>query len=445
MTSLRRTALVWTTILLAVVGALAALIAYAFAHREAAAFLDSQLRQIALNAGEGLPETAGPPVDHEPEDEFSVTIFDAQGRIVRRAPPHIHISRQSAPGFSDLVAGGDQWRVYTSSDGERTVQVAQRTSVREELAASAALDAAMPILIVIPLSWIMIGWVMNRLLRGLKTLGSRIAGQSAHTNGLVPLDGIPQEIVPLVEAMNALTARLRAALSQQRQFVADAAHELRTPLAALQVQVDGLARAATSEIPQRRAALAAGIQRCGTLVRQLLQLARLEDSDKIDRGEEISVVPVLLHSIAGHVPLAENKSVDIGLLDQSAFSVVGVREDLRVLFDNLLDNAVKYTAPGGTVDIFAKVEAGVGSVEFVDSGLGIPSDAMDRIFDRFFRAAPADTQGTGLGLAIVHRIAERHGYTVTVSNRSDGKRGAVSRVVFPKAGPSPRASQPFQV
>jgi two-component system OmpR family sensor kinase len=430
MSSLRRTALVWTTVLLAFVGVVAVSIAYALARREAGTFLDSQLRQIALNVGDGLPETAGPPVDHDPEDEFSVAIFDRQGEVVRRAPPDIDIPLQETVGFSNIASGGDVWRVYTSSDGVRTIQVAQRMSVREELAADAAVDAAMPILVVIPLSWIVIGWAMNQLLGRLNALASRIASDSAHTDVLVPLAGVPQEVAPLIQAMNSLIARLRAALLQQRQFVSDAAHELRTPLAALQVQVDGLASAERSVLPERQAALAQGVRRAAALVEQLLRLARLEEPGPALAVEPVAIIPILLSSIADQVAIAERRGVDVGVLKLEPFLVDGTADDLRVLFGNLLENAVRYTQCGGTVDVSAQLLETGGVVEIIDSGPGIPAGAADRIFDRFFRAAPADSEGTGLGLAIVRRIAERHDYAVSVTNRTDGRRGVAARITF---------------
>jgi two-component system OmpR family sensor kinase len=433
MTSLRRTALVWMTVLLALVGVVAVLISYEFARREAGTFLDGQLRQISLNAGEGFPESAGPPVDHDPEDEFSVMIWDAQGTVAHRSPSDIDIPRQDRLGFTTIRAAGDRWRVYTSSDGVRTVQVAQRTSVRDELAESAALDAALPILLVIPVAWLVIGWAMNRLLGRLDTLTARIAAQTASSLEPLPIAGVPLELVPLIKAMNNLIARLEGALAQQRQFLSDAAHELRTPLAALQILVDGLKDADPRQLPERRAQLAQGVKRAGGLVKQLLRLAKLEAYEAELPKKDADLLDLILTSVASHIEIAQSKGVDLGIVEQASLPVRGAPAELLVLLDNLLDNAVRYTAEGGTVDVAIRRIATGGEITITDTGRGIPADAVDRIFDRFARAAPVEIEGTGLGLSIARRIAERHGYEIGVFNRTDGQRGVIARVAVPAA------------
>jgi len=171
--SLRRSALAWMTGLLTAVGFVAILIAYWYARSEAAEFLDGQLRQIALNVGPGLRSAkapAGP--DRDPEDQFAITIWDSAGRIVHQSGPEAAIPRQTQAGFADVSAAGVLWRVYAARSVERTVQVAQRDTVRAEIADGAALGAAAPVLIVIPLSWLVVGWALNRALRPLRAASS---------------------------------------------------------------------------------------------------------------------------------------------------------------------------------------------------------------------------------------------------------------------------------
>jgi two-component system OmpR family sensor kinase len=433
MNSLRRAALVWMTLLLALIGAAAVLIAYRFAYDEASEFLDGQLRQIALNAGEGMSSSAAAPIDQDPEDEFSVTIRDAVGRKIHVVPPNVEIPRQSQPGFADLSAAGDHWRVYMTSDGARTVQVAQRNSVREEIARSAAIGAATPVLIVIPLSWIVVGWAMNRLLGRLNALAQELAERSARATEPISLSGIPVEVVPLVEGMNRLIARLRSAFEQQKQFLSDAAHELRTPLAAIQIQADGLVSGSPDELEERKAAIAQGVQRASGLVNQLLRLARLDEPPSSQPNEPVEVAPLLLACVADQVEIAERKGVDIGLIEQQPALFPGPAEELRVLLENLIDNAVRYTPPGGKVDVSMRRIGEQAVIEIVDSGTGIPHGSEERIFERFFRSAPADAEGTGLGLAIVRRIAERNGISVDVGNRTDGQRGVRAQVTLSQA------------
>lgn len=433
MISLRRTALVWMALLLTLVGAAAVLIAYRFERNEASEFLDGQQRQIALNAGKGLRKSMTPPVDRDREDEFSVTIWDADGHIVRASMPEVQISRQSKQGFTEISVGGESWRVYMATDGFRTVQVAQRGAVREELARDAAIGVAAPLLIVIPLSWIVVGWAMNRMLGRLDALARELLKRSASADKPIPLDGIPAEIVPLVKGMNSLIARLRTAFELQKRFLADAAHELRTPLAAIQIQADGLASGAPDAVAERKAAITEGVRRASGLVNQLLRLARLDEPPPVQSSEAVEVLPLLLGCVADHVEIAERKGVDIGVIDQLEATFRGSAVELRVLLDNLIDNAVRYTPRGGTVDISLRHDGEQAVIEVVDTGPGIPSGAEKRIFDRFFRAAPADIEGTGLGLAIVWRIAERNGISVTVENRADGRQGVRARVELPWA------------
>src|ERR1700730_8776596 len=167
MMSLRKTILVWVTVLLAIVGGGRAALSYYFVKKKADSLLDTELRQIALNAGEGLSEDADPRNSHKKsEDEVVVQIWDVSGEAILRTSP-INIPRQLKLGLADVEFAGKSWRVYTSSDGARTAQVAQGWSVREELARNAALGAALPILGAIPVAWLVIIWAINRLLRRL--------------------------------------------------------------------------------------------------------------------------------------------------------------------------------------------------------------------------------------------------------------------------------------
>ncbi len=428
--SLRRAALIWMTGLLTIVGFAAILVAYVYARGEAAEFLDGQLRQIALNAGAGLSPAAGPAAaDQDPEDRFAITIWDGAGRVVHQSPPDVRIPRQPKPGFANVSADGESWRVYTIGDQARTVQVSQREAVRAEIADSAALGAAAPILIVIPLSWLVVGWAMSRMIGRLNDLAEEIAARGAKATEPIPVARVPSEVKPLVESMNGLIARLQAAAEAQRRFLADAAHELRTPLAAMQIQVDNLAAGGAGR-DERVAALAAGVKRAGALVNQLLTLERLEGPAAVVGGE-FDLRTLLLDCIADCAPLAQGKDVDIGIDVAADALIQGVERDVRALFASLIDNATRYTPPGGKIDVALARREGRPVVEIVDTGPGLPKGAETRIFDRFYRGAPQDTEGTGLGLAIARRIAERHGFELTVENRADGSNGVIARVVMP--------------
>ncbi|MBS0231864.1 MAG: two-component sensor histidine kinase [Proteobacteria bacterium] len=431
--SLRRSTLLWMTGLLSAVGLVTMLIAFWFVYREAAEFLDGQLRQIALNAGPGMvgADAPGSP-DEDPEDQFAITIWGADGRVVHASLPNVQIPRQRQSGYANVRAVGDLWRVYTIRAASRTVQVAQRDTVREEIARSTAMGAAAPIIIVIPLSWLVVGWAMNQMFGRLNTLANGLAKRSAAAAEPIPLAGIPTEVVPLVWSMNGLIARLQAALTAQKRFLADAAHELRTPLAAMQIQVDTLASSTPTTLNERRAALASGVRRASALINQLLELARL-DEPVASSSEAIELGPLLLECVGDHVPIAQAKGVDIGVDIISPATIHGAVGEVRTLLGNLIDNAVRYTPAGEKIDVSLYRRNNRNIAEVLDTGPGLPKGTEARVFDRFYRAAPAGVEGTGLGLAIARQIADRNGFGLTVENRKDGLTGVAARVSIPAA------------
>jgi two-component system OmpR family sensor kinase len=297
-----------------------------------------------------------------------------------------------------------------------------------EYARAAAIGAAAPILIVIPLSWLVLGWAINRALGQLGALAHDIGTRSASGASPLPLDGVPTELVPLVASMNGLIARLRAAVDAQRRFVSDAAHELRTPLAAMQIQVDNLALAESAKEPVH--AIARGVRRAGDLVNQLLRLARLEDLEPTP-GASFDLGALVLDCLGDQALLAERQGIDLAVhLDVKA-TLRGSEMEIRVLVVNLLDNAVRYTPPGGAIEVrLHRSEMGRNMLDVLDTGPGLPPGSEARIFERFYRAAPADVEGSGLGLAIAKRVAERHGLILRVANRSDGQTGVLARVTL---------------
>jgi two-component system OmpR family sensor kinase len=441
MMSLRQTILVWITVLLAIVGVGATAASYHFAKVEADKLLDTQLRQIAHNAGEGLSPDALPRMAHSLEDEVVIQIWNASGEVILHTSS-VNLPRQSKLGFTDLDFAGKSWRVYTSSDGRRTAQVAQQWSVRQEIAGNAAFGAALPILGAIPFAWLVMIWVVNRLLRRLSSFAEALAKRSIDAKDPIPLGDVPREIAPLNTAMNALIGRYQSAVERQRRFVSDAAHELRTPLAALQIQVDNLRTHAKAKSSARRETideLNAGVRRASALVEQLLRMARLEDGAPSGNRGDIELKDLVGAVVADHVAIAMQKDVDLGLSVNDPLGFRLADPETRLLFANLVDNAVRYTPGGGTVDVVLKKQGTDALVEVVDSGCGIPNAALPRIFDRFFRAAPSDIEGTGLGLAIAKTIADRNGFRLTIVNRQDAG-GVIARVHIPippeKAGSS---------
>ncbi len=200
-------------------------------------------------------------------------------------------------------------------------------------------------------------------------------------------------------------------------------------MAAVQIQVDNIANGPPEEAENRRKEIAHGVKRASDLIQKLLRLARLDET-AVPPNDTIDIGPLLLDCVGEHVVLAEQKGVDLGVRIDEPTMCKGSSEELRLLFANLIDNAVRYTPTGGQVDVrLYRADQGI-YVDVLDTGCGLPKDAEVRIFERFFRAAPLGVDGTGLGLAIARRVAERNGFELSVENRSDGRTGVLARVVL---------------
>lgn len=425
--SLRQTALISVTVLLAVAGLIAASVAYLYSESETADFLDGQLRQIALNAGPGPVAASAPPApDQDPEDRFAVTVWNAEGQIVHQSLPGVAIPIPPTSGFSSAQIKGEAWRVYTLRGTVQTVEVAQRVTVRDEIASNAAIGAALPVLVLIPLSWLLVGLALHRTLRRLDVLATELATRSTMAKEPLPLTDIPVELTPLVTGMNGLIQRQHDALVAQKRFLADAAHTLRTPVTAMQIEIGNL----TAEVPTARArldALAAGARRATQLVDQLLCLARLDEPQR-PAIAPFDAAALLLDCVADQAALAERKGIDLGAEIVPPVTISGAEDEVRTLFANLIENALIYTQPGGKVDVSLRRTKSGFCAEVLDTGPGFPAGAATHIFERFFRAAPEAAEGTGLGLAIARRIADRHGFGLEVRNRTDGITGVMARV-----------------
>jgi two-component system OmpR family sensor kinase len=248
---------------------------------------------------------------------------------------------------------------------------------------------------------------------------------------------MPRELQPLAASLNGLLARLNDALAAQRRFTADAAHELRTPLAALALQVEQAERAPDAEA--RAVALAdlkSGVARAARLVEQLLTMARLEPEALSGNFARVDLVALANDAIVARAPIAEARRIDLGCTETVAVPVHGDSATLTTLIANLLDNALRYTPEGGRIDVAVADVSGQAELSVIDTGPGIPIGARERVFERFRREVSPDDSalaaGGGLGLSIVRRIADAHGATITLGDGSDRK-GLAVRVRFPKA------------
>lgn len=430
MISLRNIAMLWVTLLLVAISVAAVLASRALAVIELNKLLDNELQQIALNAGSGLYPEIHQLISHmEDENRISVQVWDDNGGLIHENPMAIRLPRQSDSGFHDLTFKGKAWRVYVANDGKHTTQAAQRWSARTEIANHTALAAAVPILAALPIAWIAIILGVNALLARFSRFANELAERGLEAKGPVLAAGMPHEITPLISAMNELIARHKAAAEQQKQFLSDAAHELRTPLAALQIQIDNFRNQPSAEAKDAALQeLKAGIQRATAMIRQLMRMARLDDGALGSGSQTVDLKDVLITIVSDFVRMASARDIDLEMeIDESASTAITDTE-IRFLFTNLIDNAVRYSIAGGRVTVILRRTGPDIFVEVKDRGIGIPVIALPRLYDRFYRAAPADIEGTGLGLAIARKIADRNGFGLEISNNMDGP--GVSAVVF---------------
>ena len=443
MMSIRARLLIALLALVAVISILAGALTYRRVLAETSTLFDYQLRQMALSLRSQIP--MAPRLELPPDQadaDFVIQIWDVYGTRVYFSRPGLPLINATTLGYADVRVGGERWRTYGLQTLAGVIQIAQPVRVRESLARGAALRVVIPLLLLLPLLAAAIVGVVGSGLWPLRRVASEVQRRDVHSLAPIAADTLPQEIAPLVNELNRLLTRLDAAFHTQRAFVADAAHELRSPLTALRIELQLLDRA-PDEAARREARdhLGAAVERAIHLVEQLLTLARNEPREG---GGELSTIELeqpVAEGIADAHALAAARGIDLSL-DAQPVAARGDREALRTLVRNLVDNAVRHTPPGGSVRV--RIRAGVPGtdeagalLEVADSGPGIPPADRERAFDRFYRRASAPDGGSGLGLAIVKAIADRHGAEVRLGNAPEG--GLEARVLFPEVeGPVPR-------
>jgi two-component system OmpR family sensor kinase len=408
-----------------------AFVAYRTVLNEADEIFDYHMQQMAMSLRSGLPPSSavGGIGGVEQNFEFVVQVWTADGVRIFESAEQAALPQIAVLGFADVRARGTTYRVYSMQTRSLVIQVAQDMAVRRQMARALAVRTVMPVALMAPILMLVVWWVVSRSLAPVARVRRQVAARQADDLSPVGEEGLPDEVRPLVQELNLLFERVRHAFDAQKHFVADAAHELRSPLAALKLQVQGLQRAndeATRTLATGR--LAAGIDRATKLVEQMLALARHEASVAAGAAAEPVDLPELARlAVSDVVAAAQARRIDIGLDQADAAVVQGHPEALRMLLRNLLDNAVKYTPEGGRVDLRIATDDGGVELQVDDSGPGLPVEERERVLDRFYRAGQAQTAqapGSGLGLAIVKSIADLHGATVVLgaSERLGGLR-----------------------
>jgi signal transduction histidine kinase len=384
---------------------------------ETEALFDYQLRQMALSLrdqGEIAPGQASALQDEQLD--FVVQIWTVDGRGIYASREHSTLPERALLGLADINVQGKTWRTFGVATPTRVIQVAQPRQIRQRLAADAALRSVAPLLFIAPLLALLIWWLAALTLAPLSRVAADVRERDEHSLQPLPGEGLPDEVAPLVQALNALLQRLGASLTTQRAFVADAAHELRSPLTALKLQLQLLQRA--PDEAARTAAigvLGEGITRAARLVEQLLALARSEPGAPRPAASRIDLSELVRQAVADTLPLAQDRGTVLALFADAPVPVNGDAAALTALARNLADNAVRYAPPGSRVELRVSSDEGVPTLQVDDSGPGIPLEDHERVFDRFYRRASGDEPGSGLGLAIVRSVAEQHGACVVLA------------------------------
>lgn len=377
---------------------------------------------------------------HGYETKLAFQAWSADGRLLLRsdsAPTEPLAPLR--PGFHERIVGSHNWRSFVlRSDSGRWYVAGEREDVRADISADIALGILAPLLIELPISavliWVAIGIGRRALRRVVSEVRSRAVDR---LQPLVERD-VPEEVFGLVQAINRLLAELDTALQRERRFTADAAHELRTPLAALRVQLANLREAAdSSERIRAEQQLERGLMRLERLMIQLLTLSRLEPGVQLPEPQQVDLAELVRDVIAELVDAGQTEGVTVGLRVEGQGRLQGDPLSLSVMSRNLIENAARYAPAPGVVQVIVSESHDGITLQVEDSGPGVPEDERQRVFDRFYRRVGSGVDGSGLGLSIAQRVAQMHGATLTL-DRSAALGGLSVSVHFPATGPGKR-------
>ncbi len=417
-------------------------IAYRSTLQQADDIFDSLLQRTALSLGTGDGLLRMGPAHAKGSatpmaDDLIIQIWTPDGVRVFNSRSRRPLPDQIILGFADAEVEGSTYRVYSLATPFQVIQVAQDMQVRKRMAGALAWRTVAPIAAAAPLLMLIVWCVVSWSLRPVKRARAQVADRRPEDLSPINVPDLPDEIRPLMQELNLLLERMRGAFAQQKQFVGDAAHELRSPLAALNLQLQSLRRA--SDDDSRRVAeqrLAAGIERATRLVEQLLSMARHENNAEQPPAETVDLADVVRLALSETLPAANAKDIGIELRGAPQAMVRGHRDDLVLLARNLLDNAIKYTSAGGHIAIRLDTPPEGARLLIDDNGPGIPPAERARVFDRFYRLDGNTQPGSGLGLAIARAIAQRHNAAITLEDVPDGP-GLRAQVAFlPEQAPT---------
>ena len=417
----------------AVIWLLAAAMTWRAAEHEAAEIFDGHLAQAAsmliaqtaidIEEPEELNDDGHAPLTHRYARKVAFQVWDHGEVLLVHSlnAPSVRLGGVEE-GFSDSQIEGKKWRVFSawSAKKELLVQVGELFEARQDMADEMAFGLLMPLLWALPLLSLLVWWAIAQALRPLSVLGTELAMRSPDRLDPLQVANVPSEVEPLVERLNALLQRVDATLGAEKRFTGDAAHELRTPIAALSAQAQ-VALAESDPVLRRNAlqSVLLAADRMSRLVEQLLTLARADSVLAVD-WPDVDLAWLAAEVVAELAPAALENKVEIELDAPDHAVIRGERRWLAILLRNVIDNAVRHSPEGGVVRIFLQVQGARVLLEVSDQGPGVPAELQNKLGQRFWRGEDNVDTGSGLGLSIVRRIADLHGAALSFGQANGG-------------------------
>ncbi|MFL9924033.1 ATP-binding protein [Herbaspirillum lusitanum] len=422
----------WLSLVIVVTAIGGGFFSFRGAFNEAYEFQDDQLRQIA-----GLMEQQQPHTgllitqvieeSADPESQVIVQVIGLDDKEITLKDEPLALPPDVQEGMHTMAGRRHTWRIFIRNlaNSDRLI-VTQRTDVRDEIASGNGWRTVGPFMVLMPLLLILVNVVIRYMLRPVTRLSAELDGRSE--SDLRTLDDVhvPREIRPFISSINSLLLRVGKSMDMQKRFVADAAHELRSPLTALSLQAENIRKIDLPPLAQERVReLRNGLYRMRSLLEQLLTMARSHETAAQRPPETISMEDMFKQILEDLMPMAEAKNLDIEVDSDPHAVFRGHLFDGVMVVKNLIDNAIRYTPPGGYVRLRASTRNGRLEIQVEDSGSGIPEVEMTRVFDPFYRILGSGESGSGLGLAIVKTILDRNRADIFLQNvKSDA--GAVT-------------------
>lgn len=415
----------WLCVAIVAVALAGGAFSFATAFEEANELQDDQLRQVAaLIHGHVVPlspkKSQDIVLDADPEFRVVVQIIDASGiEVLSADQPLLAMPADVTEGIQTITALGEQWRIFVKTlDTQQRVVVAQQIEVRDEVAQESAIATLIPFVVLIPVLLLLVSYLIREMFKPVTKLATDLDQRGEQDLRAIDETNLPSEIAPFVVAINRMLARVDQSVALQQRFVADAAHEMRTPITALSLQAERLDAADMSEQARERLTkLKNGLKRTSFLLNQLLALARAQQENSEEKAD-VSVQHVFRSVLEDLMPLAQEKQIDIGAVSDLDAYLSVQKLDLVALVRNLLDNAIRYTPKGGKIDLSLVSIDGKLNMIVEDTGPGIPVTERERVFDAFYRVPGSDEDGSGLGLSIVKICAARMGAEIRLSDAS---------------------------